>query len=104
MPTLGKTMGQFIFPDSLTSLHRELDYFTKLGASNLEALRTATIYPAQLFNLESEIGSLSVGKSADIVLTKLNPFESLSNSLKSICTVISKGYPIIYTDCIFKGN
>lgn len=48
--------------------HWELWTFAAGGMSPLEALQTATINPARQFGLEQDLGSLAVGKLADLVV------------------------------------
>lgn len=48
--------------------HWELWTFVAGGMSPLEALQTATINPARQFGLERDLGSLDVGKLADLVV------------------------------------
>lgn len=40
-----------------------------------EALKSLTLYPAQIFGLDDRIGSLEVGKHADLLITTGNPIE-----------------------------
>ncbi|AXJ01202.1 Imidazolonepropionase [Cyclonatronum proteinivorum] len=40
-----------------------------------EALKSLTLYPAQIFGLDDRIGSLEVGKQADLLITTGNPIE-----------------------------
>lgn len=56
----------------------------------LEALQTATINPAKYLGREDELGSVSPGKFADIVLLNANPLHNISNTLE-IDSVILKG-------------
>ena len=48
--------------------HWEMWMFALGGMSPLEALRTATLNPARHFGLDADLGSLDVGKLADLVL------------------------------------
>ena len=40
-----------------------------------EALKAVTLYPAQIFNLADQIGTLDTGKSANIIVTTGDPLE-----------------------------
>lgn len=71
-------------------LHDELRIFVDAGLTPLEALQTATINPAKYLGREDELGSVSPGKFADIVLLNANPLHNISNTLE-IDTVILKG-------------
>ena len=72
------------------SLHKELELLAEAGLSNIEVLRSATITPAEFLGLEDQIGTIEVGKLADLVILDKNPLESISNT-QSIHRVISKG-------------
>ena len=56
------------------ALHDELASFVQVGLSPLEALRTATINPAQFFAREKDLGTIRPGRLADLVL--LGPLEA----------------------------
>ena len=73
-----------------SALHFELDAMVQAGLSPLEALQTATINPAEFFDLTDELGSIEVGKCADIILLEADPLIYISNS-KRISSVISRG-------------
>jgi len=72
------------------SVHDELNDLTKSGLSNLEALQTATIVPAQYANLQTIYGSIEVGKMADLVILDGNPLENINNT-KKINSVLLNG-------------
>ena len=72
------------------SLHSELEMLVKAGLSPLEALGSATVRPAEYFSLQNELGSIDVGKKADMVLLDKNPLDDIRNT-KTIAAVISKG-------------
>ena len=44
-----------------------------------QALQAITINPARHIGVEDRVGSLEVGKDADIVITDGNPFDSMTN-------------------------
>lgn len=54
-------------------LVRELELLQEAGFHPLEALRAATLMGAQLLGREQEIGSIEVGKRADLVVLDRNP-------------------------------
>ena len=62
----------------------------RAGLSPLEALRAATVRPAEFFSIQDEIGTVDVGKKADLVLLDANPLDDIGNT-KRISLVISKG-------------
>lgn len=77
-----------------SGMWREVCYFAKYaGASPEEALRAATLVNASIVHLEKETGSVSVGKSADLILLKENPYQNLK-TLGAVQTVVMKGQMI----------
>ena len=72
------------------SLHSELELLVRAGLSPLEALRSATVRPAEYFSLQDEMGTIDIGKKADLVLLNANPLENIANT-RNIAAVVSKG-------------
>ena len=72
------------------SLHKELELLSEAGLSNMDVLRSATITPAEFFGMENQMGTIEVGKLADLVILDKNPLTSISNT-QSIHSVIVKG-------------
>jgi adenine deaminase len=50
------------------------------GMTNHEALRAATLNGAIYLGMDKEIGSLEVGKLADLIVLDKNPLEEITNS------------------------
>ncbi len=72
------------------SLHTELELLVRAGLSPIDALAAATVRPAQFFSLQDEMGTIDVGKVADLVLLDADPLDDIANT-KRITQVISKG-------------
>ncbi len=73
------------------SLHDELEALVKEGGlTPFEALQAATKNPPYFFNMQNEIGTIEVGKIADLVLLTANPLKNISNT-KKIDSVILNG-------------
>ena len=72
------------------SLHKELELLVESGLTPLQALRAATITPAEFFNLEDKMGTIEVGKFADLVILNNNPLNNIKHT-QDIHTVILKG-------------
>ena len=72
------------------SLHRELELLVRAGLTPLQAIESATVRPAEFLHLEDKMGTIDVGKRADLVLLTANPLLDIRNT-RSIDTVISKG-------------
>jgi imidazolonepropionase-like amidohydrolase len=71
----------------------ELQDWADAGASLLVILRAATLENAKVLGLARELGSIEVGKRADLLLLKENPLESIS-AYDSIETIFLNGQPI----------
>lgn len=72
------------------SLHSELDMLVRAGLTPLEALRAATVRPAEFFGLQGEMGTIEVGRLADLVLLTGNPLEDIGNT-RTVEAVVTKG-------------
>ena len=72
------------------SLHSELEMLVRAGLTPLEAIAAATTVPAEYFSIQEEMGTIEVGKRADLVLLDADPLEDIRNT-KAIEMVFSKG-------------
>ena len=72
------------------SLHRELEMLVRAGLTPLQAIEAATVRPAQFLGIEDQMGTIEVGKRADLVLLSQNPLDDIRNT-RRIDRVISKG-------------
>ena len=72
------------------SLHSELEFLVRAGLSPLEALKSATLRPAEYFSLQNEMGTIDIGKRADMVLLDANPLIDIAN-IRAVVTVVTKG-------------
>ena len=59
-------------------LIEEIEIFQDLGFTPYAAIRTATLDPARLLRKEKDFGTITVGKRADLILTRENPLEDVS--------------------------
>ena len=57
--------------------YREYEILQRVGFSNIEILRCATINNAKILRMEDKIGSLQTGKYADMVVLDKNPLEDI---------------------------
>lgn len=72
------------------SLHTELERLVEAGLSPLEAIRSATIRPAEFLRLADDMGTIEAGKRADLVLLDANPLDDIQNT-RSINAVVTAG-------------
>jgi imidazolonepropionase-like amidohydrolase len=73
------------------SLHEELALLVEAGFTQAEALRAATLNPALFLGLSDSLGSIDVGKTANLVLLQDNPLREIRNT-KRVAAVISAGH------------
>jgi imidazolonepropionase-like amidohydrolase len=69
-------------------LVRELELYVAAGFSPAQALASATIQTAHLVGADGRTGSISVGKSADLVLVEGNPSKHLGDLRHTIIVVM----------------
>ena len=60
--------------------HWELWSMQSGGLSEHDALRVATIFGAEAIGLDGDVGSLDVGKLADMIILDANPLEDIRNT------------------------
>ena len=77
------------------SLHRELELYVQAGFTPMEAIQAATIVPARVMGIDTQVGTIEPGKRADVIILGANPLDDIHNSRK-VEYVISDG--IMY-DC-----
>lgn len=79
--------GQFLAP---FGVHRELQAFVKAGIPEGAALRIATINGARALGMGDRIGTVEVGKWADLVVVRGDPLRDIRNS-RSVEWVMTRG-------------
>lgn len=62
--------------------HWEIWMFAQGGMSPLQALKTATINPAKTFGLDQQLGSVKVGKLADLIVIDGDPLTDIRQTDK----------------------
>ncbi|MCH7935156.1 MAG: PD40 domain-containing protein [Gemmatimonadetes bacterium] len=72
-------------------LHEELGFLVEAGIQPIDVLRIATQGAAEAVGAEDHLGTLEVGKLADIVLLDANPLEDIKNT-QTIWRVIKGGW------------
>lgn len=71
-------------------LHDELALLVEAGFTPTEVLRAATLNPASFLGLSDSLGTIEVGKIADLVLLEADPIQDIHNTTR-IAAVIQKG-------------
>jgi len=72
------------------SLHQEFDLLAEAGLSPLEILQMTTLNGAEFLGREASMGSVAVGKDANLVLLNANPMETARN-LHGVSAVVRAG-------------
>ncbi|MEP7345727.1 MAG: amidohydrolase family protein [Gemmatimonadaceae bacterium] len=62
------------------SLHRELELLVSAGIPPIDVLRMATRNGARSLGIESEVGTIAVGKIADLVMLSADPIADIRNT------------------------
>lgn len=72
------------------SLHDELALLVEMGMTPLEALRAATLSPADFLGERASMGAIEAGKVADMVLLRENPLANIG-ATREIEAVVLRG-------------
>ena len=74
--TAGSDSG-FIFQLYGFAYIRELELLREAGFHPLEVIRSATLNGAEALGMDQEIGSIEIGKKADLIIVNENPLQNL---------------------------
>jgi len=69
---------------------KEFYYMVKYGMSEMKAIKAATINTAELLNIDSSLGSIEIGKIADLVAVNNSPLKDIS-IMKDVAFVMKEG-------------
>lgn len=69
----------------------EIEQLVFSGLTPMQAIQAATINSAQMMGVDDELGTIEVGKLADLIVLNKNPLEHISN-LRSIERVMKDGH------------
>jgi imidazolonepropionase-like amidohydrolase len=73
-------------------LQQELVNLRHAGLTNLQVLQTATINPARFLYRENELGTVTAGKLADLLILDDNPLVDISNTQKINAVIVNGRY------------
>jgi imidazolonepropionase-like amidohydrolase len=93
----GTDVGGFPWTEPIA---QEFNYMTKFGMSPMEAIRSATIRPAEMLGMQGEIGVIAPGAYADIIAVDGNPLADI-NSLARVSVVMKGGKVVIRKSVTF---
>jgi imidazolonepropionase-like amidohydrolase len=65
--------------DGTTSTIRELEFYVAAGMTPVDALRSATLKPAEWLAVSDQLGTLEPGKLADLIAVDRDPTQNISN-------------------------
>lgn len=69
---------------------REIELYVEAGMSPVRAIRSATIAPAEMMEVDDELGTIEPGKYADIIAVAADPAEDIA-ALRTIGMVMKGG-------------
>ena len=83
------------------AFHRELELYVESGISASEVLQLATIRAAEVAGLSESLGSIEVGKVADMVLVDGDPAYDISDVRGTVLVV--KGGKVYNSEILYPG-
>ena len=86
----GTDAGPYIFPGS--SLHEELALLVQFGLSPMDTIQSATSAAAAFLGKSRELGTVEVGKDADLLLLDADPLADIHNTQKIAGVVLDGKY------------
>ncbi|HEX6086489.1 MAG TPA: amidohydrolase family protein [Thermoanaerobaculia bacterium] len=72
------------------TLHRELENYVRAGISPADALRIATLVPAQVLKRDADLGTIEPGKLADFIIVDGDPTRNISD-IRKVVRVVKDG-------------
>jgi imidazolonepropionase-like amidohydrolase len=72
------------------SLSREIELYVDGGMTPLQAIQAATIVPARAMKLDLDVGTIEIGKRADLVILEASPLDNIRN-IRSTRQVVANG-------------
>jgi imidazolonepropionase-like amidohydrolase len=71
------------------SLHEELALLVQCGLTPMQALQAATSTPAGVLNKSKDLGTIEVGKLADLILLDANPLDDIHNTQRIRAVIVA---------------
>jgi hypothetical protein len=71
-------------------VHWEMELFTRIGFTPLEAIQIATLHSARHVALDRAVGSIQPGKLADLIILRADPLQNIRNT-REIHLVMKNG-------------
>ncbi|MCX7554860.1 amidohydrolase family protein [Marinicella sp. S1101] len=73
------------------SVHHELQHLVEAGMPTTQALKAATLWPAEFSGVAAITGSVKEGKRADLIILRANPLDDIKNT-QTIKAVLLNGH------------
>ena len=73
------------------ALHRELELDVQAGIPASQVLQNATLNAARIMSLDKDLGSITPGKLADVILINGDPTVNISN-IRNTALVVKDGF------------
>jgi imidazolonepropionase-like amidohydrolase len=93
-------MGSDQFPyepnEGTVASVREIELYQEAGMTHLQALRSATVMTARMLGADKDLGTLDVGKFADIIAVDADPTKNI-RALRTI-SMVMKGGEVVRND------
>jgi Tol biopolymer transport system component/imidazolonepropionase-like amidohydrolase len=83
--------------------HWEMWAYVQAGMTPIQAIRVATLHPAEALGLDADLGSIEAGKLADFVVLDRNPVEKIENT-DSVSVVVKNGVSYTPDDLALKSS
>ena len=71
-------------------LHRELELYVEAGIPPAKVLQLSTLGSARVMKRDAQLGSITPGKTADLVLVDGDPIKNISD-IRNVRTVLKDG-------------
>jgi hypothetical protein len=72
------------------AVHQELDVYAEAGLTPMQLIQTVTKWPAEAVRAQDRLGTIEVGKIADVLIVNQDPLQDIKN-LQDIESVIFDG-------------
>jgi imidazolonepropionase-like amidohydrolase len=79
----------------------ELEIYQEAGLTSAEALAAATIVPARMVGVDKQVGSIAIGKTADLVLVEGDPEKRIGDLRQT--RIVMQGGRIMDADALRKA-
>lgn len=72
------------------SLHREMELYVEAGFTPMEAIEAATSVPARVMHLDRDVGTVTVGRRADLLIVDGHPLQRIADT-RNVWLVVANG-------------